>query len=143
MMTNGRLVEEVRAVQASMQESARSQLSESELDDLRCLIRLTVEFSHYLEDEDGRPPDPSKTRYVGESIFSGVDSFSAITAAVRGMFGSTKSALPSDVTSVESLKQEFDKRYRDFLVEANFDHRCRLLLDLFKLQIVFAGLSYE
>jgi hypothetical protein len=43
------LVEQVRAIEAPMVEPSGSYFSGSELDDYRCLIRLTVEFFHYLQ----------------------------------------------------------------------------------------------
>jgi hypothetical protein len=33
--------------------------------------------------------------------------------------------------------------FNSFTKEVNFESKCRLLLDLFKLQIVFAGISYD
>ena len=39
----------VQEVQASMVESAKSCFNDAELGDLRAVIRLTVEFHHYLE----------------------------------------------------------------------------------------------
>jgi hypothetical protein len=43
---------------------------------------------------------------------------------------------------MESLKQSFLSLYREFSMGEDFGKRCRLLLDLFKMQIVFAGLSF-
>jgi hypothetical protein len=45
--------------------------------------------------------------------------------------------------SLASLKALFDAMFDEFLLQSNFDKKCRLLLDLFKLQVVFAGLTYE
>jgi hypothetical protein len=33
--------------------------------------------------------------------------------------------------------------FNKFTLEKNFEKKCRLLLDLFKLQIVFAGVFYD
>jgi hypothetical protein len=143
MNKDGLFVEEVLAIQAPMLEAGRPHFSESELDDLRVLIRLAVEFSHHLDEHAMSPLDTSELRYLGESIFSGVDSFCAVSIAYGVMSGGTKSTLHRDGTWVASLKQEFDARFHDFLIEPSFEERCRLVLDLFKLQIVFAGLSYD
>lgn len=43
------VVAEVRAIQAFMVESAGARFLASELEDMRCLIRLKVEFDHYLQ----------------------------------------------------------------------------------------------
>jgi hypothetical protein len=140
------LVKEVRAIQADMVESAaESNFSESELDDLRGTIRLTVEFSHYLGGWDPLPNIPGvkeKAMYVCESVFSGVDSFASVNMAYDVLRGARPSALAPGAKSTESLKEEFALKYGEFIEEKDFMPRCRLLLDLFKLQIVFAGLSY-
>ena len=39
--------------------------------------------------------------------------------------------------------EEFRSMFKKFELEENFEEKCRLLLDLFKLQIVFAGMSYD
>ena len=133
--------EQALAIQTSMVESARSLFLESELDDLRCLIRLTVEFFHNLQAEDSLTKDD--LRYVCDSIFSGVASFGLVSAAYRVLPGSQHCTLAWDGKSIDSLKAAFLNKYREFFDETDFERRCRLLLDLFKLQIVFAGLSYE
>lgn len=143
MINDDQLVDEVRAIQSPLVESARSGLLEEEIDHLRGLIRLTVEFSRHLQEHSARPLDPSDLRYLAESIFAGVDSFLVISNALRLMTRGTTNMLSSDKVCAASLKEEFDARYRRFLVEASFEERCRLLLDLFKLQIVFAGLFYD
>jgi hypothetical protein len=87
------VVEQVRAIQASMVESGRSSSSESEMDDLRCLIRLTVEFYHYLQRVDIASLNEAELRYTCESVFSGTDSFCGVSAAFRMMTDETRSAL--------------------------------------------------
>ncbi len=139
------LVEQVRAIQAAMVESAGSSFSESELDHMRGLIRLTVEFSHYLQGQDPLPDVEDvewKVRYVCESVFSGVDSFASVSAAYRILQGAGSTTLAPGRKSIDSLKEEFACKYREFSEERDFEKRCRILLDLSKLQIVFAGLSY-
>ncbi len=116
-MNDAIAIEQVRAIQASMVESGRSYFLESELDDLCCLIRC-------------------------DSVFSGVDSFGLVSAAYRVLPGAGQTTITWDGKSVDSLKEEFVSKYSEFSDETNFEKRCRLLLDLFKLQIVFAGLSY-
>lgn len=141
-MDDALAIEQVRAIQASMVESGRSYLLESELDDLCCLIRLTVEFFHYLQGEEFAPLVEDNLRYVCDSVFSGVDSFGLVSAAYRVLPGARQTTLAWDGKSVDSLKEEFVSKYSEFSDETNFEKRCRLLLNLFKLQIVFAGLLY-
>jgi hypothetical protein len=133
---------EVRTIQASMVESA-THFSESELEALRVLIRLTVEFFHYLRRINIDSADVESLLYVAESIFSGVDSFRSLCQAYRTTAGATRSALPQRVMSRAALKEAFAAMYGEFTDETGFERKCRLLLDLFKLQIVFAGLTYD
>ena len=40
-------------------------------------------------------------------------------------------------------KDRFLSTYPEFLAEPNLEKKCRLLLDWFKMQIVFAGMFYD
>ena len=142
MMDNSLFADEVRTIQASMIEPGESHLSPSEIDDLRCLIRLTVEFSHHLENGDLSSPDRDEVRYLCDSVFSGVDSFCLFGSACRAMAGRSLTEPWSRIDMV-SLMGNFSSKYREFLSETSFTTRCGLLLDLFKLQIVFAGMLYD
>jgi hypothetical protein len=162
----------VKQIQLSMVEFAKSSFDESELSHLRCLIRLTVEFHDYLEHgsveiargiqrlsyleltpaqfrEDVQRAGADRFNkydlgYACESILSGVDSFWNLNTAYRRLDGATSSRIEwSMVSSRESFKSQFASLFNKFTEEVNFETKCRLLLDLFKLQIVFAGISYD
>jgi hypothetical protein len=135
-------LEEVSAIQAAMLESA-SHFLESEREDMRVVIRLTVEFFYHLQRVDIDSPSAKDFRYQDDSAFSGIESFVSLCQAYRTTKGETRSTLPQRVMSRSTLKQEFIVMYGKFTSEANFERKCRLLLDLFKLQIVFAGLTYD
>ena len=47
------------------------------------------------------------------------------------------------IPSRESFQMQFISMFGKFREEVNFENKYRLLLDLFKLQIVFAGISYS
>jgi hypothetical protein len=161
----------VKEIQSSMAESAKSSFDESELGHLRCLIRLAVEFKDYLEhgsveiargmqqlpyvghtsaefrkDVQSASTDPFNKYdlgYVCESILSGVDSFWDLSTAYRRSVGATDSKADwGMISSKEVFKIQFILMFNEFTEEANFKSKCRLLLDLFKLQMVFAGISY-
>jgi hypothetical protein len=134
--------DQVRAIQKAMGESSGPCFLDSQLDDLSCLVRLTVEFFWFLKGVDPAPGVEDKRRYACESVFSGVDSLCRVSDAYRLMGGSRGAFLPGGAGSIESLKEEFISRYMEFLEETDFEKRCGLLLNLFKLQIVFAGMSY-
>jgi len=44
---------------------------------------------------------------------------------------------------MKALAESFIAVYRQFAQEKNFEKKCRLLIDLFKLQIIFVGLTYD
>lgn len=133
---------EVQTIQASMVETA-SHFLDSESEALRVVIRLTVEFFHCLQRSDIDSADTENVKYMAESVFSGVDFFRSLCQAYGTTAGATRSVLPQRVTSRAALKEEFIAMYREFAEEMNFEKRCRLLLDLFKLQIIFAGMTYD
>jgi hypothetical protein len=162
----------VKEVQTSMVESAKSSFDDAELGHLRAVIRLTVEFHDYLEhgsvemargierqpylkltpaefrkDIQSASADPLNKYDLGyacESILSGVDSFWDLDTAYRRLEGPTDSNVGwGMISSRESFKTQFVSMFNKFTEEVNFEKKCRLLLDLFKLQIVFAGISYN
>lgn len=161
------VIKRVKEIQTSMVGSARSRLNETELGHLRAVIRLTVEFSDYLENgsvdiaastlhgplakyvTDARsastdPFNKHDLRFACESIRSGVNSFCVLSASYRVLDGATDSRVEWGViSSRESFKTQFVSMFNNFAEEVNFESKCRLLLDLFKLQIVFAGISYD
>jgi hypothetical protein len=162
---NSDVAKRVKEIQNSMMEDANSCFDESELRHLRAVIRLTVEFRDYLEhgsvevaqglkhgphagyfkDLQTASADPFNKydlEYVCGSIRSLVDSFCSLTATYRILNGATDSNLKwSMISSKDAFKIHFFSIFAEFSVEANVENKCRFLLDLFKLQIVFAGLS--
>lgn len=157
----------VKEIQASMVESAKSRFRESELGHLRAVIRITVEFHDYLEngsveiatsilhgplakyvpDAQSASADPFNKYDLGfvcRSIRSGVNSFCTLNTSYRMLDGAIDSMVEWGVTSSrESFQKQFVSMFNKFTQEANFESKCRLLLDLFKLQIVFAGIAYD
>ena len=164
---NDDVANRVEEIQATMVEAAKSCFDESELGHLRCVIRLTVEFRHYLEhgsvekarglqqgphakyftDLKSASADPFN-KYDLEStcasIRSGVDSFCGLNRTYGILVGATGSTIKwGMISSRESFEAQFISMFDRFTQEESFENKCRLLLDLFKLQIVFAGVSYE
>jgi hypothetical protein len=161
------VIQRVKEIQSSMVESAKSCLDEAKLGHLRCLIRLAVEFDDYLEygsvematrlrhgpfakyvkDAEGASADPFNKydlEYTCESIRSGVPSFCTLNSTYSLMDTATSSTVEWGViSSMDSFKKQFVSMFNKFIEEVNFESKCRLLLDLFKLQIVFAGISYS
>jgi hypothetical protein len=159
------LIRRVKEIQASMVESAKSSFDEGELGHLRCLIRLAVEFHDYLEhgsvdmatrllngplakyvkDAQSASTDPFNKYdldYTCGSIRSGVPSFCLLGDRYRLMDNATGSGVEwGMISSRESFEKQFISMFDKFTEEVHFEGKCRLLLDLFKLQIVFAGIS--
>lgn len=161
----------IKLVQSSMVEPARDCFSESELDSLCCVVRITMEFCGYIRSpapQHGRsiyagakalaercnlPLDASQSEvgheaecelsYVIGTIFSGMDSFLSLTHSYRSLVGSTGSRVQWGVVSMNSLREQFLSTFQEFATEKDFVKRLRLLIDLFKLQIVFAGVLYD
>jgi hypothetical protein len=133
-------IERVRSLQGLITESVGSCFSDLELEHLRVLIRLTVEFHDFIQSPTKGPLEP---RYTCESIFAGIESFMIVTRAYKTLVGAMNSSFGGPAISPAISKGDFISKFNEFLVQENFEQRCRLLLDLFKLQIVFAAISYD
>jgi hypothetical protein len=128
---------QLRAIQDSMVDGVKSCFSARELDALRVVIRLTVEFHRDLKAD-------KTNNFVSESVFSGIDSFTLLLHAYKVLAGAeTRSQLQWNAVSVASLKHEFQLLYQRFITEQVFEKQCRLLLDLFKVQIAVAAMTYD
>jgi hypothetical protein len=139
------LIQRVCAAQADMEEPARLRFDEENSDHLKVLIRLTIEFHYYLQSKRSGAPDQENLtlNYVCDSILGGVESFRWVTVRYQGLIGAVDSRVKWGVISVALLKEQFISMFQEFAAETNFEKKCRLLLDLFKLQIVFAGFSHD
>lgn len=139
--------ETVRSIQQSMSEFARPAFDDSEIEDLRILIRVAIDFHHCLHSIPPWPQFPEdpvhNMTYKLDSVLFNVDSFRRVMHAYGTLVGSTGTTINWDGLTVRSLKSVFASAYTSFLEAATFEAQCRLLLDLTKLQIVFAGASYD
>jgi|ERR1035437_1433014 hypothetical protein len=137
------LRQQVVALQHSVCQSAKPWLSEPELNDLRGLIRLTVEFHDWLQSTDIDIWHRPEVQYIAESTVSGIDSFYNVAAAYRALVGAGMSRVQWDTMSLQSLREQFLPIFDEIVREGHFEPRCRAILDLFKIQIVIAGVLYE
>jgi hypothetical protein len=137
----------VRAIQSSMEESARPGFDDKDIQNLGILIRVTVEFNNYLRSAPPWPQFPDDPfhdmTYMIDKILFNIDSFRIVLHSYGILVGSTKSRIDWSLVGVQSLKDRFLSLYPEFVTETKFENKCRLLLDLFKLQIVFAGAFYD
>lgn len=134
------VVKRVQQTQASMIKSIEDCFSVSEIDHLRCVVRLAIEFHYYLQ----IACDHSFcSEYVSESILAGIESFMSLTHAYGVLVGAMKSQLAWHDLSLPSLKEKFAALFEKFDKEDVFERKCRYVLDLFKLQVVFTGIAYD
>jgi hypothetical protein len=161
---NNALWEKYAPVQASMREEARSTFSESELESLRVLIRVTFEFAFHLEHprttelKDYLPEDPQlrdfylqhphmfddfELSYAIDTIFSSVEFFTGVHQAYSVLADTIDSAVNWDEISRSTFKEKFNLMFEQFRAEPVFEKKCRILLDLFRLQLVFAAFYYD
>jgi hypothetical protein len=158
-MVDDRL-QRIRTIQETMVQWARASFSECELEALCVLIRLATEFNDYLH--EGHPDlrgdsegidrrhrggvsvdlDEYASSYSNESTFSGIDFFCTVTHAYRVLMGAAKSEIEWPAISATSLKVLFISTYTTFDEMNDCQMKCRVLLDLFKIQLVFAGVTY-
>lgn len=132
-------IEEVREAQALMLAAGQSHLVGSEPDDLRALVRITIEFFYFLQ-EDFNGDEAS---YAIDTVFSGVDSFMSLSAAYRSISNKAPTAVNWDEISRTTLRQVFLALYQRFRSDQKFETQLKLLLDLFRLQLIFAGMNYD
>jgi len=137
------LYERVNRIYLPFEIQAAKTIPESEAGDLRAIVRITIETVDYIE-ENGTPVRGAEAAlYMCETIFSGISSFCTITETYNSMKEARPSQLSSGVWSLELLTSEIERSFARFLDESDFCERCRLILDVFKLQMMLAGLVYQ
>jgi hypothetical protein len=138
---------QLKTLRLSMEESARPGFDDGDIENLRILIRLAVDFYYYLNSTPPWPHFPDDPvqdmMYKIDSIFFNVDSFRGVMRAYGILVGATKTTIDWEAIHVGSLKSEFVSVYTAFIGATDFETKCRLLLDLMKIQIVFGGAFYD
>jgi hypothetical protein len=138
------LSEKVLAKQEFVLEGAEEAFDASEIEDLRCLTRLAVEFNECLQlvEADARPRD-----YIIGSVVAGVDSFYALAHGYRCLVGATSGGVDWDtlarLTSPGGLREYYVALFSQLSAAGTLERKCRLVLDLFKLQLFFVSVSAE
>jgi len=154
------LSERYAPVQRWMEAEARSTFSQPQLDSLRVLVRITFEFSRYLEFpkisdlKDYLPKEPSlrkfyleqphlfddfELKYAINTILNAVEFFLRVDHAYSALANSIESSVDWDEISRANLEKNFIVKFSEFQAESVFERKCRILLDLFRLQLVFAA----
>lgn len=106
-------------------------------------IRLTVEFHDFLTSRgsSGEPRRDANSQI--EALLWNLDLFTSMMHLYGIFVGSTATTIDWNDIRIASLRERFVSIYDLFLAETNFERKFRLLLDLVKLQIVFAGAVYD
>jgi len=130
----------IKELQDSMLESASDWYSASDKEDLRALIWAVGEFYRYLLDGDLN--DRRSLRYHGDNVLATIECFGRLVDAYRTGDEADDYRHVQGMASVEALKEEFIATYREFCKQVDFEQRYGLLLRLFKLQLVFVGMTY-
>lgn len=142
-MTNQELQQHAFEIAESIRGRSEGLFSSNESTDLYMLVLRTVEFHAWLSGEYQPMQNSSSTKYVAESILYAVSAFCSIIGAYGVIVGSRGSLLVDSPRDIASLKDKFVPMYADFLQETHLATQLRLILDMFKLQLIFAALSYD
>ncbi len=134
-------VHRVQAIQRLMEQAAGPGFNDKDVENLRILIRITVQFYDHLK--SARSCEQAEMQYTASRAFFHVDSFLTVIHTYGILFGSRTSTIDWDAIRIGSLREVFVAVYDAFVAETRFEEKCRLLLDLVKLQIVFAGAYYD
>jgi hypothetical protein len=83
-------------------------------------------------------------------VFGGINSFSSVAHGYRVLVGTTPSTIDwpaiASLTSPSALKEKYLAMYTEFEsldVKTRFVDKLRVLLDLFKLQLLFVSILYQ
>jgi len=136
-------IQRIRAIQRSMEESARPAFDDEDIEDLRVLISTTVQFYDYLTSSEPAEHSSRDVNYEADPILFNIESFRHVMHLYGILVGRAISTIDWNSVSIPSLKERFVSLYNAFVAETKFENKCRLLLDLVKLQIVHAGASYD
>jgi hypothetical protein len=134
-------------VQVPLMEAARPYFEEEEIQWLRGLIRLAVEFEDRLQRTKIEEIERAELQYLAGSVFGGLDGFFLIGRAYYLLDDASGTQIGwhigSKIGSPLQLRQHYLTMYQEFLSETTFLNKCRLVLDLFKLQLIFVAIAYD
>jgi len=126
-----------------MAQLAKSNYLEEDLEDLLVTTRIAVEVYAWLKVTSTDSLNPNEAEYHCETIFSGIDFF----MRTCGNYAALKDTVPSQIhwgaLSVSSLSSLIIATYDNFDAENVFFKKCRLLLDLYRMELVFASIVYS
>src|SRR5678809_259530 len=123
-----------------MEETARLRFDDKDIQEIRILVRLTVEFHDFLTSTPPWPAFPDdpfhNMTYTVDRVLFNIDSFRAVVHSYGILIGSTHSTIDWNPINIRSVKDAFVSVYQAFVAQTDFNNKCRLLLDLVKLDCV-------
>ena len=131
----------INAMQDTMLAEAKASEVPMELDHLASLIRVVELFNADICEGTLFAARRMPPNMWCDSIFASVKSFLLIRDSARILSELELTVWPS-MTGPE-LMNEFRVSYHKFHSADDFEHRLVLLLDLFKLQILWAAMNYR
>jgi len=131
----------VQETQRAMAAGARPAFVASDIEHLNGVVRLTIEFAFFLEEFSSGDRASLDVGYECLSIISGIDSFLSVFGTYN-MLRDTEEISVHWFENPAEFQKSFRTKYAAFLDADRFEPKCRYLLELFKMQIVFAGATY-
>jgi len=111
-------VERYRAIQERMLQRSRTCFTAAETQDLRCIVRLAVEFDDYLRHEELDALDPDELEYVAGSVFAGINCFTGAARGYSVLAGAVGTAIGwpmvGALTSPRALAEKYLAMYQEF-----------------------------
>ena len=131
---------QIKHTQDFMLDLARPRFDEKDSENLRVIVRLVMEFRYFCQLGCAHK---WCAEYVSRSIWAGLDFYDELAHTYRGLEGAVESTLDWKNFSATKLKSDSLSLFAEFEREAVFERKMRLLLDLYKLQIVFVAIFFE
>jgi hypothetical protein len=134
---------QVIRIQNSMASASLPAFSEDDIANLRVIVRLVVEFKEFLHETPAIENSPADIEYLIGSILSGIDFFDLLEPSYMCLIGATASLPEWPQSEFPLFRATYLSKYAAFEGEQVFEPKCRLLRDLYKMQIVFAGIFHR
>jgi hypothetical protein len=134
-----------KTIQSELEESARPGFNDKDVGNLRILVKIIFEFHEFWTSDQSRVSQNAfdDLLYTSDKVLINIDSFRSVLRSYGILRGAMRSRIDWSELEVHSAKETFLSLFPQFLAKAGFESKCRLLLDLFKLLIVFVGANYD
>ena len=128
-----------------MAQLAKSGYCEEDIEDLCVVTRVAVEVYAWLKDFNINSLEQNKdeVEYNCETVLWSINTFIKVCGDYSVLIGTIPSQIDWGVISVASLKKLIIATYERFDAENVFLKKCRILLDLYRMELVLAGLVYR